>query len=109
MQTYTNNEMMLKAQYVEAARTLFNKELGDLNPYVLNSIIAHVVKSKAFLPNWNKARNLYSKQRIAMYCSMEFLIGRVVLDVLNNMDLLTPTAKIFAEYSIDTPFKWQLK
>ena len=101
MQTYTSNEMMLKAQYVEAARTLFNKELGELNPYELNSIIAHVVKSKAFLPNWEKARNLYSKQRIAMYCSMEFLIGRVVLDVLNNMDLLVPTAKIFAEYSID--------
>lgn len=102
MLMYTMSEIELKTQYEDAARTLFNKVLNEVqNPYELNAIIAHVVKSKASLPNWDRAMNIYSKQKIAVYFSMEFLIGRVVLDALNNLGIKEATAKIFAEQGIN--------
>ena len=101
MQTYTINQTTLKAQYVEAARNLIGKELEELNPYELNAVIAHVVKNEVIMPNWQKSTNLYSEQRIAIYFSIEFLIGRVVLDVLTNTGLRKVTTKIFAEEGID--------
>lgn len=101
MQKYTINQQTLKAQYQEAARNLFNKKINELNPYELNSVIAHVVKKEVIAPNWEKSMNLYSEQRIAVYFSIEFLIGRVVLDVLTNTGLKKVTTKIFAEEGID--------
>lgn len=101
MHMYTTSEIELKTRYVDTARTLFNKELSELDPYELNTVIAHVVKSKAYLPNWDKAMNIYSKQKITVYFSMEFLPGRLVLEALNNLDLLTASEKIFYEEGID--------
>ena len=101
MQKYTINQQTLKAQYQEAARSLFNKKINELNPYELNSVIAHVVKKEVIAPNWEKFMNLYSEQRIAVYFSIEFLIGRVVLDVLTNTGLKKVTTKIFAEEGVD--------
>lgn len=101
MQKYTINQQTLKANYESAARNLFNKELKALNPYELNSVIAHVVKKEVIMSNWEKSKNLYSDKRIAIYFSIEFLIGRVVLDVLTNTGLKEVTTKIFAEEGID--------
>lgn len=101
MPKYTIDQQTLKANYESAARNLFNKELKALNPYELNSVIAHVVKKKVISPNWEKSKNLYSDKRIAIYFSIEFLIGRVVLDVLTNTGLKEVTTKIFAEEGID--------
>ena len=58
MHMYTIREIELKTRYKDTARTLFNKELSDLNPYELNAVIAQVVKSKAYLPNWDRAMNI---------------------------------------------------
>ena len=91
----------LKADYENVARNLFNKELKALNSFDLNSVIAQVVKKKVISPNWEKSKNLYSEKRIAIYFSIEFLIGRVVLDVLTNTGLKEVTTKIFAEEGID--------
>jgi len=101
MQTYTFNKLELKAHYQEAARTLFSKELNELNPYELNAVIAKVVKEKVISPKWERSRNLYSEQRIAIYFSIEFLMGRLVLDVLTNTGLKKITTNIFAEEGID--------
>ena len=101
MQKYIIDQATLKAQYQDAARYLFNKKINELNPYELNDVIAHVVKKKVIAPNWEKSMNLYSEQRIAIYFSIEFLIGRVVLDVLTNTGLKKVTTKIFAEEGID--------
>ena len=101
MQKYTINQMTLKTHYQETARSLFDKELNQLNPYELNSVIAHVVKNKVIAPNMKESMNLYSKQRIAIYFSIEFLLGRIVLDVLTNTGLMKVTRKIFAEEGID--------
>jgi len=101
MQKYTINEETLKVQYQDAARHLFNKKISDLNPYELNSVIAHVVKNKVIVSNWENSMNLYSERRIAVYFSIEFLIGRVVLDVLTNTGLKKVTTKIFAEEGVD--------
>ena len=101
MHMYTIREIELKTRYKDTARTLFNKELSDLNPYELNAVIAQVVKSKAYLPNWDRAMNIYSVQKITVYFSMEFLPGRLVLEALNNLDLLDASEKIFDEEGID--------
>ena len=93
--------MALKILYEEAARSLFNKNLNELNPFELNSVIAKVMKEKVIYEKLNKAKNLYSRQRIAIYFSAEFLIGRVVLDLLNNTGLLKETDKIFKSEGID--------
>ena len=101
MQTYTINQMTLEAQYQDAARTLFNKSLGELNPFELNVVIANVVKHHVIAENWKKANSLYSEQKITVYFSIEFLEGRVVLDVLNNTGLLDVTREIFLKFDID--------
>ena len=101
MQKYTINQTTLKAQYVEAARNIIGKELRELNQYELNAVIAHVVKNEVIMPGWQKSTNLYSEERIAIYFSIEFLIGRVVLNVLTNTGLREVTTEIFAEEGID--------
>lgn len=101
MQKYAIDQETLKAQYQDAARHLFNKKINELNPYELNGVIAHVVKNKVIEPNWDRSKGLYSEQRIAIYFSIEFLIGRVVLDVLTNTGLKKVTTKIFADEGID--------
>ena len=97
---FTSTQMALKAHYEDAARTLFNKNLGSLNPYELNNVIAKVVKEHVIPKNWNRSRNLYSRKRITVYFSAEFLNGRIVLDHLNNAGLLKATAKIFKRASM---------
>ena len=101
MQMYTMDKNTLKADYENEARNLFNKELKALNSFELSSVIAQVVKKKVISPNWEKSKNRYSEKRIAIYFSIEFLIGRVVLDVLTNTGLKEVTTKIFAEEGID--------
>jgi len=101
MQMYTINQKTLKAHYSDAARTLFNKTLGELNPYELNSVISYVVKNKVIATNYENSMSLYSEKRIAIYFSIEFLMGRLVLDVLTNTGLMKVTTKIFAEEGID--------
>ena len=101
-QMYTIDKVMLETQFEEEARSLYNKALNELNPNELNTIIARVVKDKVIMPNWEKAMNLYSEQRIAVYLSIEFLIGRVVNDVLVNTGLKKAVSEIFTKHGIDT-------
>ena len=95
------DKVSLKQTYMDTARNLFNKELSMLNPYELNAVIAHVIKSKVILNNFEDSMNLYSKEKIAIYFSIEFLMGRIVLDALTNAGLRKITAKIFLEEGID--------
>lgn len=99
--SYQINQMTLKVHYQDAARSLFNKELSQLNPHELNAVIARVVKTQAISPSWDRSKELYSQQRIAVYFSIEFLLGRIVLDMLNNTGLLDATKAIFKEEGID--------
>ena len=101
MKAYTIDQMTLKNQYQESARIMFNKTLKELSPYELNAVIANVIRNNVIQPNWDNSMDLYSKQRIAIYFSIEFLIGRVVLDALTNAGLMKVTTKIFAEEGID--------
>ena len=98
---YTINLDALKSQYREAARNLYGKELNQLSPHEINGIIANVVKTKVISKSWECAQNLYSQQRIAIYFSIEFLIGRLGVDALVNTDLIEETRKIFEEEGID--------
>lgn len=98
---YTINLNALKSQYKDAARNLYGKELSQLSPHEINGVIANVVKTKVISKSWECAQNLYSQQRIAIYFSIEFLVGRVVLDALVNTGLIEETRKIFEEEGID--------
>ncbi len=101
MDIYQFDQMTLKTQYQEVARHLYNKKLCELTPHELNFVIAEVVKNKVIAPNFDRASALYSEQKIAVYFSIEFLIGRVVLDALTNAGLMKVTRKIFDEEGID--------
>lgn len=98
---YKVDKTTLKAHYQEAARTLFEKELSQLNPYELNAVVARVVKDKVIMPNWEKAMKLYSEQRIAVYFSIEYLLGRLATDMLVNAGIKKLTSQIFLEEGID--------
>jgi len=100
MQMCTISKEVLKNQYLEAARRMFDKSLNELDPYELNSVISQVVKV-VINPSYEKNSNLYSEKRIAIYFSIEFLIGRIVLDALNNAGILGITTEIFTEEGID--------
>jgi len=95
------DKQTLKMEYLNAARELFNKGLSELNIYELHAIIAHVIKHKVIKTNYGTALNLYSDERIAIYFSIEFLMGRIVLDALTNAGLKKLTTKIFLEEGID--------
>lgn len=101
MNKYQFDKMTLKTWYVDAAQRLYNKPLHELNPYELNFVIADVVKNKVITPSWQRSNSLYSERRIAVYFSIEFLIGRIVLDALTNAGLMKVTRKIFDDEGID--------
>ena len=98
---FSSTQMTLKTLYQDAARTLFNKSLKQLNPYELNCVITKVLKENVISKNWNKSRRFDSHVRMTVYFSAEFLIGRVVLDALLNAGLLKATRKIFKKEGID--------
>lgn len=98
---YTIDREALKTHYEEAAQQIFNKPMNQLSPNELNHTIAWVIKNKVITSNLNTANNLYSNQRIAIYFSIEFLIGRVIFDALNNTGLLKFTKEILTEEGID--------
>lgn len=91
----------LKLKYREAALELFKKELNSLNANELNSVIAKVIKDDIIKTGFEWAINAYSKKRIAIYFSIEFLIGRVVMDVLINCGIKKMTTEIFQQEGID--------
>lgn len=102
METYVINQMTLKAQYRDAALELFNKPFNnDLSPNELNQVIAHVVKNKVIAPHMQRANTLYSEEKVAVYFSIEFLIGRIVHDALTNTGLMKVTRKVFEEEGVD--------
>ena len=93
---------MLKAQFTGTAHVLFNKNLSELNPYELNSVIAQVVKNTIIKSAWEKANNsFYSSRRTVVYFSMEFLPGRLGDDALINTSTKEIVSEIFAEEGID--------
>lgn len=98
---YMYSKETLKSEYVNSSRNLFNKELSELNVHELHAVIASVVKTKAVKESFERALNLYSNNKVAIYFSIEFLMGRIVLDALTNAGLRKVTMKIFAEEGID--------
>ena len=98
---YAISEMTLKRDLIGESRSLYNKELKELSPYELNHVISCVVKDKIIAPNWESSMNLYSEERIAIYFSIEFLLGRIVLDVLNNTGIYAATREVLREEGIN--------
>lgn len=90
----------LKRAYTGYAKSLYSKNLEELKTFQLQDVVAHVIMD-VVKPSFEKALGYYSTKRVAVYMSMEFLIGRVELDVLSNTRLRKLTSRIFAEKGID--------
>ena len=101
LEPYGICEVALHCDFRNEARSLYNKELKELSSYELEHVISNVVKNKIITFNWEDSLQLYSNERIAIYFSIEFLIGRTILDVLNNAGLYKATQKILLNEGID--------
>ncbi len=101
LEPYGLDEVALNCDFKCEARSLFNKELRMLTPNELEQVISNVVKKQIISPELENSLHLYSKERIAIYFSIEFLIGRVILDVLNNTGLYRITQNILVTEGID--------
>ena len=91
----------LKNIYKDYSHRLYSKNLSELDVNQLQNVIANVIKKEVIRPYFEKAQSYYSNKRIAVYFSMEFLIGRIVIDALINTGIKKMTAKIFADEGVD--------
>lgn len=91
----------LKSKLKYYAQKLYSKQLGELNAVQLQNVVANVIKKEVIGPYFEKAQEYYSTKKIAVYFSMEFLIGRIVLDALVNTGLKKMTSKILAAEGVD--------
>ena len=91
----------LKSKYLHYSNQLYSKKLSELNPYELQNVVACVIKNDIIHPYFEISKDYYSSRKIAIYFSMEFLIGRVVLDALVNTGIKKLTNEIFLDEGID--------
>ena len=91
----------LKSKYVYYSQQMYSKRLNELSAIELQNVIASVIKNDIIEPYFDISRDYYSTKKIAIYLSMEFLIGRVVLDALVNTGIKKLTSKIFADEGVD--------
>ncbi len=91
----------LKNKYFDYSRKLYSKDLKDLSAHELQNVIASVIKNDVIKQYLEESLEYYSSKRIAIYFSMEFLIGRIVLDALVNTGIKKLTSKIFEDEGID--------
>ncbi len=90
----------LKSKYVYYSNKLYSKKLGELTVMELQNVIASVI-NEVIKPYFEQSQDYYSSRKIAVYFSMEFLIGRVVLDALVNTGIKKLTSKIFSDEGVD--------
>ena len=91
----------LKSKYLYYSDKLYSKKLGELSSIELQNVVASVVKNDVIKPYFELSQDYFSNQKIAVYFSMEFLIGRVVLDALVNTGIKKLTSKIFSDEGVD--------
>lgn len=92
---------VLKAKYQSCADKMYSKKLCELDANQLQNVVASVIKTDVIKPYMEQSLDYFSTKRIAIYFSMEFLIGRIVLDALVNTGLKKMTSKIFADEGVD--------
>ena len=91
----------LKNKYIYYSQQLYSKNLKELTVIELQNVVACVIKNDVIKPYLEMSKDYYSTKKIAIYFSMEFLIGRVVLDALVNTGIKKLTTKIFEEEGVD--------
>lgn len=91
----------LKSKYFYYSEKMYSKKLGELTANELQNVIACVIKNDVIKPYFEMSRDYFSTQRIAVYFSMEFLIGRIVIDALVNTGIKKLTSKIFLDEGVD--------
>lgn len=101
MKTYVINDATLRSDFRKESLHLFNKQLKNLSPNELNCVISNVVRDKIVASSWEDSLNMYSEKRISIYFSIEYLLGRTVLDVLNNTGVYESVRKVLKEEGID--------
>lgn len=98
---YAIDEVTLKSYFQEESRSLFNKELKELSPHELEHVIANVLKDRIITQNWNKSLQVYSEDRVTIYFSVEYLLGKIELDALNNSGLYELARDVLLDEGVD--------
>lgn len=96
-----NDGEFLRERYQFSAQKMYGKPLGELDANQLHEVITEVVRKEVIAPALERSKMLYSEKRVAVYFSIEFLIGRVVLDALTNTGIKEITREILRESGID--------
>ena len=91
----------LMSIYHEYSQRLYSKNLNELNALELQEVVTHVIKNEVIAPYFAEAQKYYSEKRIAIYFSMEFLLGRIVIDALVNTGIFKLSREIFEREGID--------
>ena len=91
----------LKNKYLSYSEEMYSKGLKELDAIQLQNVIAKVIKNDVIEPYWKLSVDYYSNKKIAVYFSMEFLLGRIVIDALVNTGIKKMTSKIFADQGVD--------
>ena len=91
----------LRMYYRVYSHILYSKDLDELSVAQLQNVVENVVKKEIIRPYFEESQNYFSQRRIAVYFSMEFLMGRIVLDALVNTGIKEMTSQIFAEEGVD--------
>ena len=91
----------LRYKYTSCAERLYSKKLCELDAIQLQNVVASVIKTDVIKQYMLQPQDYFSTKRVAVYFSMEFLIGRIVLDALVNTNLKKVTSKIFADEGVD--------
>ena len=85
---------------IKIAKSKYFKDIKELNSNELHNVISTAVMSY-IADDWKNSKDNRIKNRTAFYFSAEFLIGRTVLDLLNNAGLLKMTEKMWLYYFND--------
>lgn len=101
MEPYQFEYNDLKEKYITYSESMYSKPLRELDVIQLQNVVAKVIKTDVIRPYWDHAKDYFSSQKVAVYFSMEFLIGRIVLDALVNTGIKKMTSKIFADEGVD--------
>lgn len=91
----------LKTKYQTCSQAKYALQLKELDSNQLHEVVTEVVRKEIIATALEKSKDFFSDRRVAIYFSIEFLIGRVVLDALTNTGIKEITHDILKESGVD--------
>lgn len=95
------SEETLRKAYKRYSKELYSKGLKELDKTQLQNVVASVIKKEVIRPYFEKSQSYFSTRKIAVYFSMEFLIGRIVIDAMVNTGIRKKSVRVFKKEGVD--------